>query len=119
LIVDDNRDAAESLARLFEILGHEVHTANSGLAAINLSQSIVPDVVFLDIDLPDMTGHDVAARLRQESWGKSILLVALTGWGQEKDRQQSAASGFDLHFVKPVEFDKLVMVLNTGANIRH
>jgi len=118
LVVDDNVDAADSLAALFGAIGHEVVTAHSGLEAISKGQQMLPDVVLLDIGLPDLSGHEVAARMRQEPWGNAALLVALTGWGEDRDRKLSIASGFDHHFVKPVDLDILESLMNASAT-RH
>jgi PAS domain S-box-containing protein len=119
LVVDDNIDAAEAMSVLFQTLGHEVRTAYSGSEALVIAQEFEPDVVFLDIGLPDINGHDVAARLRREPSGKELMLVALTGWGQEQDRQRSAAAGFDHHFVKPVDLDALEALMGNSKTIRH
>ena len=119
LVVDDNADAVEMMSLLFQSLGHEVRTALSGTAALSLAKEFVPDVVLLDIGLPDISGHEVAARLRQEPWGRSVLLVALTGWGQERDRRLSSAAGFDHHFVKPVDLDALESLLDAAQAVRH
>ena len=111
LIVDDNRDAAETLAALLKMMGHETSTAYDGESAMDVAASFLPEVVLLDIGLPRMSGYDVARAIRAQPWGKKILLVALTGWGQQEDREESEAAGFDLHLVKPVPPAKLVRVL--------
>ncbi len=111
LIADDNMDAADSLALLVEIGGHEVRVAHGGRAALALAQAFRPDVVLLDIGMPDMTGYEVASALRGEPWGTHIQLVALTGWGQEGDRRRSTAAGFDRHLTKPIDTDELIAVL--------
>jgi PAS domain S-box-containing protein len=118
LVVDDNVDAAESLAALFGALGHEVTTAKSGAEGLAKARQRPPDVVLLDIGLPDQSGHQIAAQMRQEPWGKTVLLVALTGWGEDRDRKLSMASGFDHHFVKPVDLDALETLM-TRALVRH
>jgi CheY-like chemotaxis protein len=107
LIVDDNQDAAETLAILLRTLGHEVHLAYEGMAALELAGSLQPDVVLLDIGLPKMDGYEVARRLRQRPGLKQPLLIAVTGYGQEEDRRRSCEAGFDYHLVKPVDPDKL------------
>jgi PAS domain S-box-containing protein len=119
LVVDDNVDAAEAMSVLFQTLGHEVRTAFSGSEALVIAREFEPDVVLLDIGLPDINGHDVAARLRHEPRGKELMLVALTGWGQEQDRQRSAAAGFDHHFVKPVDLDALEALMGNSKAVRH
>lgn len=103
LVVDDNQDAAHVLAELLALHGHECHVATNGKSAIGMSLTLRPDVVLLDIGLPDLDGVDVARRLRQEPGTADALLVALTGWGQEQDRERTSGAGFDLHLVKPVD----------------
>jgi signal transduction histidine kinase/ActR/RegA family two-component response regulator len=108
LVVDDNTDAAESLATLLKIDGHETRMAHDGLQAVEEAEAFKPDVVFLDIGMPSLDGHETARRIRQQPWGKDMVLVALTGWGQEEDRRKSKEAGFDLHMVKPVDLDLLM-----------
>ena len=112
LVADDNRDAADSLGMLLELAGHDVKVAHSGKAALALGGSYRPDVVILDIGMPDMSGYDVARHARQESWGKSAYLIALTGWGQAADKEHAAAAGFDRHLTKPIDADLLNEMLN-------
>ncbi len=111
LVVDDNEDSATSLAAMFEILGHEARAVFDGIAAVETAESFRPDVVLLDIGLPKMNGLAAARKIRGQSWGQAMLLIAVTGWGGEKDRRQSAEAGFDLHFVKPVDPAALENVL--------
>lgn len=103
LIVDDNADGAESLAMLLALDGHETYTAHDGLAALEAAERLRPDVVLLDIGLPKLNGYEVCRRMRERPWGRDMLLVALTGWGQEEDRNRSREAGFDSHLVKPVD----------------
>jgi signal transduction histidine kinase/ActR/RegA family two-component response regulator len=103
LIVDDNRDSADSLALLLRRHGNEVHTAYDGIAALSAVESFRPEVVLLDIGLPELDGYDAARRIREQSNGRNITLIAVTGWGQEKDRNRSYEAGFDAHVTKPVE----------------
>ncbi|MCR5885879.1 response regulator [Rhizobacter sp. J219] len=103
LVVDDNRDAAQSVASFLELSGHEVRTAADGGEALVAAELFAPDVVVLDIGLPVLDGYEVARRLRQTSIGKAALLLALTGYGQREDRQNAEAAGFDHHFVKPAD----------------
>lgn len=103
LVVDDNEDAAESLAALLSINGHDTRMAHDGKAAVQLAQDFNPDVVFLDIGMPGMDGHETATFIRQQPWGKTMVLVALTGWGQSEDRRRSKDAGFDHHLVKPAD----------------
>ncbi|MGE0127313.1 MAG: PAS domain-containing protein [Blastocatellales bacterium] len=107
LIVDDNIDSAESLAMLLQLDGHEVHIAHDGLAALEEAHAFQPDVMLLDINLPEMDGYEVARRLRREAAMKGMTLVAMTGYGQEEDRQRTLEAGFQLHLVKPVDLDML------------
>lgn len=103
LVVDDNRDAADTLRLFIAALGHDVRTAYDGLEAYEAAAAFRPHVIFLDIGMPKMNGYDTAKRLRAEDWGKPIVIVAVTGWGQEGDRQRSAEAGFDRHLVKPAD----------------
>ena len=108
LVVDDSIDGAESLAMLLELAGHQTWQAHGGLQAIETAARVRPDVVLLDIGLPQMSGYEVCRRIRQEPWGKPIVIVALTGWGQDEARAQSREAGFDAHMVKPVDYDALL-----------
>jgi signal transduction histidine kinase/ActR/RegA family two-component response regulator len=103
LVVDDNRDAADALAALLRRLGSEVETANNGPAALEAIQSFRPSVVLLDLGMPGMSGYEVAQRARGLPGGQELILVAVTGWGQEDDRRRTREAGFNHHFVKPVE----------------
>jgi PAS domain S-box-containing protein len=118
LVVDDNRDAATSLAALLAIAGHETRTAHNGVDAVELAAAFRPDVALLDIGLPKLNGHDACRRIREQPWGKSMVLVALTGWGQEEDRRQSKEAGFDHHMVKPVDFAALMGLLAQANGAR-
>ena len=110
LVVDDNCDAADTLAELLEMYGHTVRTAYTGAQATERTLEFKPDIVFLDIGLPDMSGYEVAGKLRQLPIPQQFLLVALTGYGQEHDRQAALQAGFNEHFAKPVDFGKLAML---------
>jgi PAS domain S-box-containing protein len=110
LVVDDNQDAADSLAMLLRIMGNEVHTAHDGLEAVGAAGVFLPDVVLLDIGLPKLNGYEAGRRIREQQ-GKGVVLIALTGWGQEEDRRRSKEAGFDHHMTKPVEFDALQKLL--------
>jgi CheY-like chemotaxis protein len=103
LVVDDNTDAAESLAALLAIGGHETRLAHDGLRAMEEAKTFHPDVVFLDIGMPELDGHETARRIREQPWGKDMVLVALTGWGQSEDRRRSKEAGFNHHLVKPAD----------------
>ena len=103
LAVDDNRDAADSLALMLRMLGHETRTAYDGEEALQIAAEYRPDAVVLDIGLPKLNGYEVARRLRQEPWGASLTLIALTGWGQDEDKRRAQEAGFDQHLTKPVD----------------
>lgn len=111
LVVDDNVDAAESMAILLAMGGNETRTAHDGPTALEVAAEFRPDVMLLDIGLPGMSGLDVARRIRQEPWGEKIVLIALTGWGQEEDRRNSLEAGCNAHLVKPVEQAELMALL--------
>ncbi len=111
LVVDDNRDAAISLALLLKLAGNETQTRFDGRAAVEAAASFQPDVVLLDIGLPKLNGYEAARMIREQPQGKTIVLVALTGWGQAEDRRKSREAGFDGHMVKPVDLDALKTLL--------
>jgi PAS domain S-box-containing protein len=113
LIVDDNLDAAESLAELLSLSGHEVVTAESGASAFEKVQGFKPDVIFLDIGLPDIDGYEVARRLRRTHGGHDFTLIALTGYGRDDDRRRAAEAGFDAHQIKPVNIEQVDRLLRT------
>jgi CheY-like chemotaxis protein len=110
LIVDDNRDAAEWLATLLSLSGHETHIALDGDQAVKAAERLLPDAILLDIGLPRIDGYEVCRRIREQPWGRGLMIVALTGWGQEEDRQKSKEAGFNTHLVKPVD-DEVIMNL--------
>ena len=116
LVVDDNHDAAESLAELLQLTGNETHIANDGASAVAAAESLRPDIVFLDIGLPRMDGHAVARAIRSQPWGRQMSLVALTGWGQPEDRIRSDEAGFDHHLVKPVDFTVLERLIAEASS---
>jgi two-component system CheB/CheR fusion protein len=103
LIADDNRDSAESLGMLLELSGHEVVLAHDGLAALAVAAESQPDVALLDIGMPGMDGLQVAAALRREPWGADMMLIAITGWGQEEAKRLARSAGFDHHLTKPMD----------------
>ena len=112
LIVDDNADAAATLDMLLRSLGYETHVVHDGAAALAAAPRFQPDVVLLDIGMPGIDGYEVARRLRKMKAGRSLRIVAVTGWGQEADRHRSREAGFDVHLVKPVEPGELLKVLH-------
>jgi two-component system CheB/CheR fusion protein len=103
LIADDNQDGAETLSMLLSLSGHDVLIAHTGAEAVDVVREQRPDVAVLDIGMPDFSGYEVARRIRAEPWGKDIILIALTGWGQEDDKRRAQAAGFDHHCTKPVD----------------
>ena len=116
LLVDDNRDAADTCATLLELAGHEVRTAYSGRRALELVEEFRPQDAVLDIGLPDLDGYQVAQLIRGASWGKDTQLVAVTGWGRDEDRKRAFAAGFDHHLTKPITGDALNSLLCTLPN---
>jgi PAS domain S-box-containing protein len=111
LVVDDNRVSADSLARLLKLTGNETHTAYDGFEAVEAAATFRPDVVLLDIGLPKLNGYEAARKIREEPWGKKLVLVALTGWGQDEDRRKSRDAGFNGHMVKPIDHAELMKLL--------
>jgi PAS domain S-box-containing protein len=103
LVVDDNRDAALSLAMMLKLMGNETQTAYDGLEALAVSETFRPELILLDIGMPRLNGYDTARQIRKQPWGRKTFLIALTGWGQDEDRQRSRDAGFDLHMTKPVD----------------
>ena len=115
LVADDNVDSATSLAMLLRLMGNEVHTAHDGLQAVQVAADLQPDLALLDIGMPKLNGYDTCQRIRAQSGGRKVLLVALTGWGQDEDIRRSHLAGFDRHLVKPVEPAALERLLGSMA----
>ena len=111
LVVDDNKDAAISLAMMLKIMGHDTRTAHDGMEALEAARTFLPDVIMLDIGLPQLNGYDVCRRIRGEPWGKDIILIAVTGWSQEEDKRLSKEAGFNFHMLKPVDPQAVVKLL--------
>jgi signal transduction histidine kinase/CheY-like chemotaxis protein len=111
LVVDDNRDAAESLASLLRAMGNEVMTVFDGLQAVDAAATFRPDIAVIDIGMPRLNGYDAVRRIREAEKGRRMVAVALTGWGQEEDRKRSLQAGFDRHLTKPVTEDQLAEIL--------
>jgi CheY-like chemotaxis protein len=118
LIVDDNRDNVASLRILLGMMGHDVHTAYDGLEGIETAGQVRPDVVLLDIGMPKLDGHETCRRIRSQHWGREMVLIAQTGWGQDEDRRRTSAVGFDYHLIKPVSHKALNEVLVEVMNGR-
>jgi CheY-like chemotaxis protein/anti-sigma regulatory factor (Ser/Thr protein kinase) len=111
LVADDNHDAAEALSLQLQLAGHEVRTAHDGVEALDLAATFEPDIVLLDLGMPKMDGYETARQLRLRSNGRRLSLIALTGWGQQQDRDRTADAGFDAHLVKPVAEAQLFRAL--------
>jgi len=119
LVVDDNRDGADSLAEMLKMVGNDTRTAYDGQAGVDAAGEFRPDVILLDIGLPKLNGYEACRRIRNEPWGAGVVLIALTGWGQDEDRRRSHEAGFDRHLVKPVDpqaLMKLLARLGVGHN---
>lgn len=112
LVVDDNKDSADSLKMLLRLKGNHIQSAYDGLEAVEVAETFRPELVLLDIGLPKLNGYEVARRIRQQPWGCDMILVALTGWGQEEDRRRSQEAGFNFHVVKPVDLAALEQLLS-------
>src|SRR5262245_39857818 len=119
LVVDDYPNAAESMARRLKHFGNEVETALDGFEGIKRAEKFRPDVVLLDIGMPKLNGYKTAQMIREQPWGKDIVLIAFTGWGQEEDRQRTREAGFNAHLVKPVDYTKLSELLEKFAGPEH
>jgi len=116
LVADDNVDSATSLAMLLRLMGNEVHTAHDGLQAVKVAADLQPDLALLDIGMPKLNGYETCQRIREQSGGRKLMLVALTGWGQDEDIRRSHLAGFDRHLVKPVEPAALEKLLGSMAS---
>lgn len=116
LIVDDNKDAARILSLAVKMLGSEVAIAHDGVEALETAKRFKPDVILLDLGMPRMDGYEAAKRIRRTEWGKDIVLVALTGWGQEEDKRKTKETGFDHHLVKPADPKLLSNILTESAS---
>jgi CheY-like chemotaxis protein len=113
LIADDYPNAAESLARWLRRMGNEVHTAVDGKEALEIAEKLRPEVVLLDLGMPKINGYEAAERIRSQAWGREMVLVALTGWGQDEDRERTSLAGFNIHLVKPIDYGRLATLLQT------
>jgi CheY-like chemotaxis protein len=116
LLVDDNRDAADSLALLLGLEGHDVRVAYAGRPAIQVAHEFQPEIAVLDLGLPDLSGYDVARLLRQDPALGRIELIALTGWGQDEHRKRAIEAGFDHHLTKPVDLEQFARLLQATAS---
>src|SRR3981081_1550233 len=116
LVVDDNDDAAALLAVLLQLEGHEVQTAADGGEAVDRAELFRPEVVLMDLEMPGIDGLEASRRIRARPWGSTILIAALTGWGQDADRRRAQEAGVDLHFVKPVDTTTLLSAVARSLN---
>jgi len=113
LVVDDLNDAAASLALVCELYGAQSKVAGNGREALTIGADFHPDVVLMDISMPHMDGYEAARRLRAESWGKDVVLIALTGWGRQGDIEAARAAGFDGHLLKPVSAESMIELIES------
>jgi PAS domain S-box-containing protein len=119
LVVDDNRDSAESMAMMLQLTGNEVTTAHDGIAAVEAAERVRPEVILMDVGMPRLNGYEATRRIREQPWGQGTVIIALTGWGQDVDRVQSRQAGCDGHLVKPIalaDLDKLLATLLPGGH---
>ena len=115
-IVDDSRDGASTLARMLRLMGNDVRTANDGLEGVEAAAEFLPEVVLMDVGMPVLNGLDATRRIREQEWGRTMRIIALTGWGQEGDKERSREAGCDGHLVKPVDLEGLEKLLGAGRS---
>jgi CheY-like chemotaxis protein len=113
LVVDDNKDSATTLAKILNLMGHETRIVHDGGRAVAAAEEYRPEVILLDIGLPVMSGYEVAKTIRSQSWSKGVIIIALSGWGQDEDRVRSEQAGMNMHLVKPIDPDNLENLLGT------
>lgn len=118
LVVDDNVDGATSLAEMLAIMGHETRSTHDGLEAVVQAAAFKPDVILMDIGMPRLNGFETCRRIREQEWGRNIVVVAQTGWGQDEDKRKSQAAGFDAHLVKPVDYNAVANLLSSLPRLR-
>jgi CheY-like chemotaxis protein len=119
LVVDDNRDSADSMAMMLQLLGDEVRIAPDGIEAVEQAEQFRPQVIMMDIGMPRLNGYEATRRIREQPWGRDMAIIALTGWGQEVDRVKSMEAGCDGHLVKPInlpDLEKLLIELRGGRS---
>ncbi len=115
LVVDDNHDAADTLAEVLQILGCRTDTAYDGEEGVSKAETLRPDAVVLDLGMPKLNGYEACQHIRAQPWGREMRLVAVSGWGQQDDRRRSVEAGFDAHLVKPVSPDALMALIETPS----
>jgi CheY-like chemotaxis protein len=118
LVVDDNRDSATSMAMMLRLLNNEVRTAHDGVEAVEAAEAFRPQVILMDVGMPRLNGYEATRRIRERPWGGAVTIIALTGWGQEGDRQRSQEAGCDGHLVKPVSLPELEQLLAVPGVVR-
>jgi CheY-like chemotaxis protein len=119
VVVDDNLAAVDMLGQVVRRLGHDVRIAHNGEEAVLVASQFLPHAVFMDIGMPHMDGHEAARLIRNQSWGKTMMLVALTGWGQDEEKRRTKEAGFDYHLVKPAEPSEIARLLSLISNTSH
>jgi CheY-like chemotaxis protein len=118
LVVDDNRDSAQSMGEMLSLLGHQVALAHDGLQAVERAGALRPDIILMDVGMPRLNGYEATRRIREHPWGQGVSIIALTGWGQESDRSLSKDAGCDGHLVKPVSLSELEKAIGEWATGR-
>jgi CheY-like chemotaxis protein len=118
LVADDNRAATEMLGTLFRLKGNPVQLAHDGEEALKMAEQFLPDVVLLDLGMPKLNGYDVCRCMREQPWGAKMIIIAITGWGREEDKERTREAGFDHHLVKPVMPLNLLQVIAELAKNR-
>jgi CheY-like chemotaxis protein len=118
LVVDDNQDAARSMARVLSLQGDDVLAVHDGVDAINTVETFRPHVILMDVGMPQMNGYEAARQIRGHDWGSTAVIIAVTGWGQEGDRIESREAGCDGHLVKPVDLQELERLMSELTNTR-
>jgi CheY-like chemotaxis protein len=118
LVADDFPESAQTLAKLLQESGNQVEIARDGLEAIETAERFRPEIAVIDIAMPRLDGYDTARRIRQQPWGKDMILIAFTGWGQSRDRSRSKDAGFDFHLTKPVRYNALLEILQNLSHER-
>ena len=111
LVVDDSEDAARSMAKLLKLVGNDVRTVHDGIEAVAAAEEFRPEIILMDIGMPRLNGYEATRRIRQRPWGRSVRIIAVSGWGQENDKVRSQEAGCDGHLVKPVRLPDLVELL--------
>ena len=119
LVVDDNQDSATTLTMLLKLKGHEVYTRYGGRQGLEAAESVRPEVIILDIGMPEMDGYETCRQIRRQPWGKDVVIAALTGYGQEEDKRKTREAGFDGHLIKPVDLSALTQLLDTLLSREH